>query len=110
MGYCHGLRWDRQPFHRFCSRCCQDVGCAIVQRNNGIIDKTARDAQAIRDARTLFAEALTDLGLWEPFFHRRAEDIDRLIEAAVAGYTDSMQEQAARKERTGTILGDPIPF
>ena len=75
-----------------------------------MIDKTAREAQAIRDARALFAEALTDLGLMEPFFHRSAEDIDRLIEAAVTGYIDSMQDQAARRERTGTVLDDPIPF
>lgn len=75
-----------------------------------MIDKTAREAQAIRDARVPFAEALTDLGLMEPFFHRCAEDIDRLIEAAVTGYIDSMQDQAARKERTGTALDDPIPF
>ena len=94
----------------FCSRRCQDAGSAIAQRNNGMIDKTAREARAIRDARTLFAEALTDLGLMEPFFHRSAEDIDRLIEAAVTGYIDSMQDQAARKERTGTVLDDPIPF
>ena len=75
-----------------------------------MIDKTAREARAIRDARTPFAEALTDLGLMEPFFHRSAEDIDRLIEAAVTGYIDSMQDQAARKERTGMGLDDPIPF
>jgi len=110
FGYVHRLQNDRYPYHRFCSRCCQDVGSAIAQRNNGMIDKTAREAQAIRDARVLFAEALTDLGLMEPFFHRSAEDIDRLIEAAVTGYVDSMQDQAARKERTGTVLDDPLPF
>ena len=75
-----------------------------------MIDKTAREAQAIRDARAFFAEALTDLGLMAPFFDRSAAEIDRLIEAAVTGYVDSMQDQAARKERTGTVLDDPIPF
>ena len=32
-----------------------------------MIDKTAREAQAIRDARKDFAEALTALGLMAPF-------------------------------------------
>ena len=75
-----------------------------------MIDKTAREAQAIRDARTLFAEALTDLGLMEPFFNRTATEIDRLIEAAVTGYVDSMLAQGAARERTGTTYDDPIPF
>ncbi len=110
FGYCHGLRHDRHPHYRFCSRRCQDIGADIARRNNGMIDKTARERQAIRDARASFAEALNSLGLMEPFFHRKPEDIDRLIEATVTGYIDSMQEQAARKERTGTMLDDPIPF
>ena len=110
FGYCHGLRWGRHPHYRFCSRRCQDIGASLAQRNNGMIDKTARERQAIRDARVLFAEALTELGLMAPFFHRTAADIDRLIEAAVTGYIDSMQNQAAGKERTGTALDDPIPF
>jgi membrane-bound lytic murein transglycosylase MltF len=46
----------------------------------------------------------------EPFFHRSAEEIDRLIEAAVTGYIESLQNQAARQERTGTVLDDPLPF
>lgn len=75
-----------------------------------MIDKTAREAQAIRDARRLFAETLNDLGLMAPFFDRTATEIDRLIEAAVTGYIDSMQGQAARVERTGTVLDDEIPF
>ncbi len=75
-----------------------------------MIDKTAREAQAIRDARRLFAETLNDLGLMAPFFDRSPAEIDRLIEAAVTGYVDSMQDLAARKERTGTVLDDPIPF
>ena len=75
-----------------------------------MIDKTAREAQAIRDARRLFAETLNDLGLMAPFFDRSAAEIDHLIEAAVTGYVDSMQDQAARKERSGTVLDDEIPF
>ena len=75
-----------------------------------MIDKTARERQAIRDARATFAEALNELGLMAPFFHRSAEDIDRLIEAAVTGYIDSMQSQAAQTERTGSNLNDPLPF
>ena len=110
FGYVHRLQHDRYPYHRFCSLRCQDVGSAIAQRNNGMIDKTARETRAIRDARMLFAEALTDLGLMEPFFNRTAADIDRLIEAAVTGYVDSMLAQGAIKERTGTAGDDPIPF
>ena len=110
FGYCHGLRWDLHPHHRFCSRRCQDIGAGLAKRNHGMIDKTAREAQAIRDARAPFAEALSNLGLMEPFLHRSAEEIDRLIEAAVTGYVDSMQDQAGRRERTGTVLDDPIPF
>lgn len=75
-----------------------------------MIDKTARETQAIKDARRPFAEALTEMGLMEPFFHRTAEDIDRLIEAAVTGYVESMQRQGSVKERTGTPFDDPIPF
>lgn len=40
---------------------CLDAGAAIAMRTNGMIDKTAREAQAIRDARRPFAEALTEL-------------------------------------------------
>ena len=75
-----------------------------------MIDKTAREAQAIRDARRDFAEALTELGLMAPFFDRTAAEIDQLIEAAVTGYIDSMQAQAARKDRDGGQPEDPIPF
>lgn len=108
--YTHQLRPERYPTFAFCSMRCLTAGAAIVKRNRGMIDKTARETQALKDARRPFAEALTELGLMEPFYHRSAVEIDRLIEAAVTGYVESMQRQAATPERTGTAFDDPIPF
>ena len=110
FGYVHRLRHDVHPHHRFCSMRCLAAGAEIAKRMTVMIDKTAREAQAIKDARRPFAEALTELGLMEPFYHRSAADIDQLIEAAVTGFVDSMQRQAGVKERTGTALDDPLPF
>ena len=110
FGYRHPPRRATSPYHRFCSRQCQDIGAAQAKRTNGMIDKTARETQALKDARPIFAEALTALGLMAPFLDRTAAEIDRLIEAAVTGYVESMQRQAARRERTGTTYDDPIPF
>jgi hypothetical protein len=76
-----------------------------------MIDKTAREAQAIKDARPHFAAALTALGLMAPpLIDRTAAEIDRLIEAAVTGYVESIKRQAAQRKRTGTTFDDPIPF
>jgi hypothetical protein len=66
-----------------------------------MIDKTDMEQQAIKDARRFFAEALTELGLMHPFHDRSAADIDRLIEACIDGFQESMQRQA---------LNDDIPF
>ena len=108
--YCHQFRRDRFPDHSFCSRTCADLGIALAKENNGVIDKTARETQALKEARRLFAEALTELGLMQPFYHRTAAEIDQLIEAAVTGYVESMQRQAATPERIGNLPADPIPF
>ncbi len=108
--YCHLLRRDRLPDYSFCSRTCADLGIALARENNGVIDKTARETRAIREARRPFAEALTALGLMEPFYNRAAAEIDQLIEAAVTGYVESMQRQAATPERSGTPFDDEIPF
>ena len=108
--YTHLLYPDRYPTFAFCSMRCLKAGAAIAKRNQGMIDKTARETQALRDARRPFAETLSELGLMEPFYHRTAVEIDQLIEAVVTGYIESMQRQAATPERTGTALDDPIPF
>jgi hypothetical protein len=108
--YTHLLRPDRYPTFGFCSGRCSKTGAAIAKRNHGMIDKTAREMQALKDARRPFAETLNALGLMEPFYNRTAGEIDQLIEAVVTGYVDSMQRQAAAPERTGTAFDDPIPF
>jgi hypothetical protein len=88
---------------------CLEAGAALAKRMNGMIDKTDLEKQAIKDARRNFAEALTELGLMAPFFERRAEDIDRLIEACIDGFQESMQCQAVQKSRRDE-LDDEIPF
>lgn len=80
---------------------CLDSGAALAKRNFGVIDKTDMERQAIRDARRYLAEVLAELGLMAPFHDRGAEEIDRLIEACVDGFQESMQRQA---------LNDDIPF
>ena len=66
-----------------------------------MIDKSDLEKRAIRDARRFFADALTELGLMESFHDRSAADIDRLIEACIDGFRDSMQRQS---------LNSDIPF
>ena len=63
--------------------------------------ESSMEKQAIKDARRPFAEILTELGLMEHFFDLSAEAIDRLIEAAVDGFQQSMQCQA---------LNDDVPW
>jgi Family of unknown function (DUF6511) len=101
FGYVHQLRFDLYPTYRFCSQRCLGAGAAIAGRRNGMIDKTDLEKQAIKDARRPFAEVLTELGLMDHFLDLTAEQIDRLIEAAVDGFQQSMQVQA---------LNDDLPF
>ena len=101
FGYVHRLRPDRYPGYRFCSRRCQDAGAALAESHTGMIDKTELEQRALKDARRPFAEVLTELGLMEHFLDLSAEQVDRLIEAAVDGFRESLQAQA---------LNDDIPW
>jgi hypothetical protein len=85
------------------------MGSDLALRNNGMIDKTNLETQAIKEARRPFAEALTELGLIAPFFDRSSEDIDRLIEACIDGFQESLQRQAATKAANAPFTDDP-PF
>jgi len=66
-----------------------------------MIDKTEMEKQAIKDARKFLSEVLNELGLMAPFHDRIANDIDRIIEACIEGFQDSMRRQT---------LNDDIPF
>ena len=89
------------PQYHFCSRACLDAGAKIAGRNRGVIDKTDMEQRAIKDARRFLAETLQELGLMEPFYNRSPEDIDRIIEACVDGFQDSMLRQSK---------SDDVPF
>lgn len=99
--YTHQLRPDRYPTFAFCSMRCLNAGSAVAKRSRDLIDKTDMEARAIKHARRNFAEVLGELGLLAPFHDRSPADIDRIIEACVDGFQESMQRQA---------LNDDLPF
>jgi hypothetical protein len=94
FGYVHQLRFERYPHYRSCSVICAEAGRLIAQKANGMIDKTAMEARAIKDARHHLANALNELDLMEAFRDRTAGDIDRIIEACIDGVQESMRRQA----------------
>jgi hypothetical protein len=85
---------------------CCEAGGALAMRSGGVIDKTPMEARAIKEARRPFAEALAELGLLAVFEDRSAAEIERVIEACVDGFQDSMRRQAAAQDP----MSDPIPF
>ncbi|MBN8892840.1 MAG: hypothetical protein J0H91_21370 [Rhodospirillales bacterium] len=85
---------------------CMDAGADRVDRRSGVIDKSRMESQAIKDARRFFAEVLTEMGLLAPFHDRTPAEIDRIIEACVDGFQDSMRRQAAAQDP----FDDPPPF
>ena len=66
-----------------------------------MIDKTDMEKRAIADARHFLAEVLNEMDLMDPFRDRTTQEIDRIIEACVDGFQDSMQRQS---------LNGDIPF
>ena len=106
--YCHLLLKDRYPDYRFCSRACLDAGAALAKGNNGVIDKTEMETQAIKEARRFLAEVLTEMNLMAPFHDRSAAEIDRIIEACIDGFQDAMRRQADAVRNVP--FDDIIPF
>ena len=77
---------------------CLNLGSALAMENNGMIDKTDMEKRAIADARHFLAEVLNEMDLMDPFRDRTPEEIDRIIEACVDGFQDSMLRQSNRGE------------
>jgi hypothetical protein len=86
---------------------CLNIGAALAKENFGVIDKSARERHAIKDARRNLAETLTELGLMQPFFNRSADDIDRIIESCIDGFRASIMKQNFPES---DVLDDEIPF
>lgn len=106
FGYIHKLRQGEFPNYRFCSMGCCQSGGTLAHRSGGVIDRTPMEARAVKDARRWFAEVLTELGLMAAFHDRSAAEIDRIIEACIDGFQDSMRRQATEFGP----FADPIPF
>jgi hypothetical protein len=102
----HELSFETHPQLAFCSMACCGAGGALAMRSGGVIDKTPMEERAVKEARRPFAEALAELGLLAPFHHRDAAEIDRVIEACVDGFQESMRRQAAALDP----MSDEIPF
>ena len=75
-----------------------------------MIDKTAREAQAIRDARKDFAEALTALGLMAPFFERPPRRSTSSSRRRSPATSTACRAKAAQPERDGRLPEDQFHF
>jgi hypothetical protein len=73
---------------------CLGAGSALAMENDGMIDKTEMERRAIVAARHFLAAVLDEMNLMGPFLDRTPEEIDRIIEACIDGFQDSMLRQA----------------
>ena len=96
----------RKPPLHFCSLTCRDVSRALIWERITLIDKSAMELQAVKDARRPLAEVLVELNLMAPFHDRSAAEIDRIIEACIDGFQASLRRQVAQLDP----MSDPIPF
>ena len=90
----------------FCSLICRDVSRALIWERITLIDKSAMELQAVKDARRPLAEVLVEMNLMAPFHDRSAAEIDRIIEACIDGFQASLRRQVAQLDP----MSDPIPF
>lgn len=80
---------------------CLNLGSALAMENDGMIDKTEMERRAIVDARRFLAAVLDEMDLMGPFLDRTPQEIDRIIEACVDGFQDSLLRQAGGGEASG---------
>jgi hypothetical protein len=85
---------------------CRDVSRALIWERITLIDKSAMELQAVKDARRPLAEVLVEMNLMAPFHDRSAAEIDRIIEACIDGFQASLRRQVAQLDP----MSDPIPF
>lgn len=98
-GYWFQLRCDPAlPEYAACSMDCLDAIEANVKENNGKMNKTQMEANAISAARNSLYTALAEIGRAEPFNDASKEEMEFVIESVWNGLRASMTQQSATGE------------